>query len=71
MVFSTNLIWSVHGISFTNNIPLAFARYGRSYNFDNVDLAHEVGDSKNLDSLFEEQIAIRMDLENLQKQRMV
>jgi hypothetical protein len=72
MAFSSNLIWSVHGINFTNNIPLAFARYGHNYNFDNVDLAHQGGDSKILDFVvIEEQIAIRMHFENLQKQRMV
>lgn len=61
-----------HGINFTNNIPPTFARYGHSYNFDNVDLAHEGGDSEILDFVvIEEQIAIRMRLENLQKQGMV
>jgi hypothetical protein len=69
MAFSSNLIWSVHGISFTNNIPLAFARYGHSCNFDNLD---EGGDSKIQDFvIIEEQIAMRMHLENLQKQKMV
>jgi hypothetical protein len=65
MTFSSDLVWSVHGIDFTNNMPPTFARYGHSYNFD---LAHEGGDSKNFDFVFiEEQIAIRMRLENLQK----
>jgi hypothetical protein len=49
MAFSSNLIWNVHGIRFTNNIPPAFARYGHNYNFENVDLVHEGGDSKILD----------------------
>jgi len=49
MAFSSNLIWNVHGIRFTNNIPPTFARYGHSYNFENVGLVHEGGDSKILD----------------------
>jgi hypothetical protein len=72
MAFSSNLIWSVHGINSTNNISLAFARYGHSCNFDNLDLAHEGRDSKIQDFVvIEEQIAMRMHLENLQKQRVV
>jgi hypothetical protein len=46
MAFSSNLIWNVHGIRFTNNIPTTFARYGHTYNFENVDLVHEGMDSK-------------------------
>jgi hypothetical protein len=72
MDFSSNLIRSVHGINFTNNILPTFARYGHNYNFDNVDFAHEGKDSKILDFIvIEEQIAIRMHLEDLQKQRVV
>jgi hypothetical protein len=58
-----NPIVNVHGINFTNNIPLKCARYGSSYSLNNV---HEGGDLEipNLVAT-NEQVIIGSHLENL------